>query len=390
MKRLFSWLQSRLHHLPAAFLLSGVVLRALLSSRGTPQFLPVMAALLVWVALFLVGPHFAFRSPGRVHPHLGVETSLALLMIGLSRADYFANLLVILSMQAMQHLTLRQGVRWIALFSLLMAYPLMRIYGLSEGTGFWLLYSAGNAFLGSYALASRRAQEARAANRNLADRLEQANRELQEYALRLEQLAAARERHHLARELHDSVTQTVFSLTLASQSTLLLLERDRARVPEQLDHITRLAQETLAQMQLPIAELRPLAGEGLESRLRRHLEERHLPQGLTVSVIAQGSSALTADEEQGLFAIAREALNNVIKHARATRAIIQLCLEDPPSIEVRDDGLGFSSSASECGLGLPGMGERAAEIGWTLEVVSAPGQGTCVRAARKVEGALTP
>jgi signal transduction histidine kinase len=252
------------------------------------------------------------------------------------------------------------------------------------------VYSAGNALIGSYALAIRRAQAARSANQGLAGELEKANAELQAHASHLEQLAAARERHHLARELHDSVTQTVFSLNLASQSALLQLEREPERVAGQLDHVTRLAQDTLAQMQRLIAELRPVdfPGEGLIPRLRRHLDERHLPQGLTVNVTAQGQSALTAEEEQGLFAIAREALNNVVKHACATQAGIHLYLEDPPWMEVSVNGRGFDCPPPVGGIGLPGMGERAQEIGWTLEVLSTPGQGTRIRTARSAEGVL--
>jgi signal transduction histidine kinase len=393
MKRVSGWLHPWLLQIPAALLFGAVVLRSLLHYQSSPNLLQVMAPLAIWTALYASEGGLARRSPRLTHPYLAVQAAIALYLmagLGLPRFDFFANLFVILSMQAMQRLSLRQGALWITLFSLLMALPLLGGYGVSEGFGFLLLYSAGNVLIGSYALATRRAQAARSANQDLAGKLEQANEELQAYASQLEQLAAARERHHLARELHDSVTQTVFSLTLAAQSALLQLEREPKRVPEQLDHVAQLAQETLAQMQRLIAELRPgeFPGEGLIPRLRRHLNERHLPQGLTVSVTAHGEGELTAEEEQGLFAIAREALNNVVKHACATQASIHLCLEDPTWMEVSDNGRGFDCPPPASGVGLPGMDERAQEIGWSLEIVSAPGQGTRIRTAKRAEGVL--
>jgi signal transduction histidine kinase len=392
MKRVSGWLRPWLLQIPAGLLFGAVVLRSLLHYQASPNLLQVMAPLAAWTALYASEAALARRSLHLTHPYLAVQAAIALYLmagLGLPRFDFFANLFVILSMQAMQRLAVRQGAVWIGLFSLLAAIPLLGRYGFSEGIGFLLLYTAGNVFMGSYALATRRAQAARSANQELAGKLGKANQELQAHASQLEQLAAARERHHLSRELHDSVTQTVFSLTLAAQSALLQLEREPERVPGQLDHITRLAQDTLAQMQRLIAELRP-SGEGLIPRLRRHLDERHLPQGLTVSVTAQGESGLTAEEEQGLFAIAREALNNVVKHACATRASIHLHLEDPPWMEVSDNGRGFDCPPPVGGVGLPGMGERAQEIGWNLEVLSAPGEGTRIRTARRPEGVMAP
>jgi signal transduction histidine kinase len=393
MKRVSGWLHPWFLQIPAGLLFGAVILRSLLHYQASPVLIQVMAPLAAWTVLYASEAALARRSPGLTHLYLAVQAAIALYLmagLGLPQFDFFANLLVILSMQAMQRLSVRQGALWIATFSLLTAFPLLGRYGASEGIGFLVLYSAANLLIGSYALAIRRALAARSANQDLAAKLEMANQELLAHASQLEQLAAARERHHLARELHDSVTQTVFSLTLAAQSALLQLEREPERVPEQLDHVTRLAQDTLAQMHRLIAELRPAdsPGEGLVPRLRRHLTERRLPQGLTVSVTAAGESVLTAEEELGLFAIAREALNNVVKHARATQAGIHLVLDDPPWMEVSDNGRGFDCPPAVSGVGLPGMGERAQEIGWSLEVLSTPGQGTRIRAAKRAEGVL--
>jgi signal transduction histidine kinase len=80
-----------------------------------------------------------------------------------------------------------------------------------------------------------------------------------------------------------------------------------------------------------------------------------------------------------LFAIAREAINNVVKHSGAAQARIRLHASEPPALEVQDDGRGFDPQTARPGVGLPGMCERAADIGWRLTVDSAPGAGTTLR-----------
>jgi signal transduction histidine kinase len=376
--------------LPAVLVFGSVVLRAGLTYRGSPQIGPVLGLLALWLALLFVEPMISRRWPPLFFPYLALETAPPLLLMGapaLGENDFVAVLFSILSMQAMRRLPPRQGAATIGVLSLLPALPLMRMYAPAEATAFTLLYTAANALLGTYALATRRADEARSQNERLAQEVEDANRELREAAARREQLAAARARHELARELHDSVTQTVFSMTLATESALLLLGRDPSQVEPQLDHLTRLAQSALSQMQTLISELRPgaMTAGGLVAALRRHLAERTILDPLAISLEVEGEGSLLPSEERGLYAIAREAVNNIVKHARATRACIRLHLEEPFWMEATDDGLGFvvASVAKGDGVGLIGMREQAAEIGWDLELRSAPGEGTRLRVVRR-------
>jgi len=376
--------------LPAALVFGSVTLRAALRYWGGPQFAPIMAVLAAWLALLLVEPAIRRRWAWFFAPYLALQAATPILLIAspaLGGADYSAVLFAILSMQVMQRLPPRQGVTFIGLFSLLAAVALVSLYGTAEAIGHILIYAAANALLGSYALAIRRAQEARDRNRRLAADLEEANRQVREASSRRERLAAARARHELARELHDSVTQTVFSMTLATESALLLLGRDSGQVEAQLDHLTRLSQSALSQMQTLISELRPevVAAGGLAEALRRHLAERQLPDSLTVSLEVEGNDPLLPSEERGLYAIAREAINNIVKHARASKASIQLHLSEPFWMEVKDNGQGFhmAPDGPRAGVGLVGMGEQAAEIGWDLALQSAPGAGTCLKVTRK-------
>lgn len=386
MRRPLDWSNPWLAYVPAALLVGSVVLRTLLAIPAQEGRTVFLGGLTLWLALFLAGQLLGVRWPASIHLFLALQCVVALaLMSARTREslDYFALLFVVTCMQAMQTLPTRSGIAWFAVATALMAVPLLRYYGFPQGVGFLLLFVAIGALLGSYSLAVKRAGDARRANERLAMELQAANRQVEQMAGRMKALAAARERQHLGRELHDSVTQTVFSLSLAVQSARLLVERQPERVPEHLDHLTALAQQALAQMHTLVSELKP-GGPGpgeLPEALRRHLAAAFLPEGLAVALDVEGEAAgaLTPEEEQALFAIAREALNNIVKHSGATQARVRLHAGEPPELEVQDNGRGFDPRQARPGVGLPGMCERAADIGWRLTVDSVPGAGTTLR-----------
>lgn len=383
--------------LTAAFLFGTVLLRSLLFYRDSPVLDQVLGLLAAWLVLFVGGTGVSRRWSKYFPIYLVAQTILV--CVFLWRPDFpgydcFAILFAILSMQAMQRLTLRSGAIWLGSFTLLMALPMVIKDGLFEGIALTLVYTAVNVFLGSYTLTVQRAQAARARAQALAQELQEVNRQLQAYATRLEQLAVERERHRLARELHDSVTQTIFSMTLTTQSALLLLERDPGQVGAQLDRLNDLAHGALSEMHVLISELRPerIAEGGLAAALRRHLADRRLLESLAVSLEVMGDQPLGPAEEQSLFRIAQEALNNVVKHAQASQAHIRLHLSEPFWMEIEDQGQGFDlRQAQDSGraggqVGLVSMGERAAEIGWSLQVITSPGAGTCIRVEKPSGG----
>jgi signal transduction histidine kinase len=203
----------------------------------------------------------------------------------------------------------------------------------------------------------------------------------------LEKLGIANERQRMARELHDSVTQTIFSMTLTTQSALLLLNKDPSRLGAQLERLNQLTQSALMEMHTLISELRPdqPAGTGLVMALRQHLSTRNFPEGLAVSMDVEGEQAFSSAEEQVLFRIVQEALNNVAKHARASHVSLRVHLAEPCWIEIQDDGQGFDHQQAQGSgrMGLISMRERAAEIGWDTQIQSSPGKGTRIRVEKK-------
>ena len=174
-------------------------------------------------------------------------------------------------------------------------------------------------------------------------------------------------------------------MTLTTQSALLLLDRDPAQMKIQLDHLSELTRSALAEMQTLISQLalRTASQDGLAKLLRHHLDERELPRGLSVTLDMEGDQSLAPDEQQALFRIVQEAINNIVKHAQASQASIHLHMDDPQWIEIVDNGQGFrlEQVKGQGGIGLSSMQERAAEIGWTWQIATTPGLGTriCVR-----------
>ncbi len=179
------------------------------------------------------------------------------------------------------------------------------------------------------------------------------------------------------------MTQTVFSMLLTIQSAALLVERDPHQAEAQLDRLSQLGQSALAEMQVLIAELRleKESQQGLLPALRKHLEDRRRQDGLEVNLDVEGDQPLNEAEEQGLFRIAQEALNNILKHAQTREAQLRLHLAEPLWMEVADQGQGFDLGQvdRQGKVGLHSMRERAIEIGWQLQINTSPGAGTCIR-----------
>jgi signal transduction histidine kinase len=200
-----------------------------------------------------------------------------------------------------------------------------------------------------------------------------------------QQVAVLEERQRLARELHDSVTQSLYGVTLYAEAAARLLTADEAQLAaEHLREVRQTAQEALREMRLLIFELRPpvLEQEGLVAALEVRLEAVEGRSGLGTEFHVEGAIHLEPDFEEGLYRIAQEALNNALKHAQARTVKVHLCQDQRRvMLEVADDGIGFDPSGAQeqSGLGLSGMEERAAALGARMAVESWPGVGTSIK-----------
>jgi len=198
-------------------------------------------------------------------------------------------------------------------------------------------------------------------------------------AERGQQLAVLEERRRLARELHDSVTQSLFSMSLLAQALPDLWEIDREEARAGLGQIQDMTRAALAEMRALLFELRPagLGQQGLAYALREHATAIERRSGIAVVVDVARDPALPEPVEQAFFRIAQEALANAARHARARRVRVTLRGPTPARMAIADDGQGFQiEHVGDGRFGLISMRERADAVGARLRVYSAPGQGT--------------
>jgi ligand-binding sensor domain-containing protein/signal transduction histidine kinase len=213
---------------------------------------------------------------------------------------------------------------------------------------------------------------------------------------RAKKLATVEERQRLARDLHDAVSQTLFSASLIAEALPELWQTSPEEGQELLGKLQQLSRGALAEMRALLMELRPatLAEASMRDLLRQLGQAVSGREGIPVTVTVEETCELLADVQIALYRIAQEALNNVVKHARASRVEVSLdrvpltpglssSLEEGRAegvrLRIRDDGSGFDpNSVSQERLGLGIMHERAASIGARIEIESEPGQGTLV------------
>lgn len=203
---------------------------------------------------------------------------------------------------------------------------------------------------------------------------------------RSRELSILSERNRLALELHDAVSQKLFSVVLTAEAAATLLERDRTATRAQIDRVGELAREALDELRSLIDELRPadLERDGLARTLRKHVEVLRPMHAAELELeLAEGASAGDAELDHELLRIAQEAIQNALRHASARRVRVRLAERgEAIELEVADDGIGFDPSAPQLRarrLGLTSMEERARRLGGELEIRSQPGRGTTVR-----------
>jgi signal transduction histidine kinase len=205
--------------------------------------------------------------------------------------------------------------------------------------------------------------------------------------------SVAEERSRLARDLHDALTQRLFSLNLTLEAAAATAAGpDPAPTLEAIHQARALVDASLAELRTLIFELRPpaLESDGLVGALRKHAELLSRAHGLPVTVAdlrPPGSPPLAGPAERELWRVAEEALSNALRHSAASAVTVTVAADGPGGgtvLTVVDDGVGFDPAARSIAarrLGLTSMRERAEALGGTFEISSSPGHGTTVRTA---------
>lgn len=194
-----------------------------------------------------------------------------------------------------------------------------------------------------------------------------------------QELAVLQERQRLARDLHDAVTQTMFSASVIAETLPRLWESNQEQANKSIRQLRQLTRGAVAEMRSLLLELRPEALEGMTlPRLISQLAEAFTGQtGIVPKLVIEGDRALPYEVKVTLYRIAQEAFNNITKHARATETYVSLSLNNMVQLHVQDNGRGFNPNLVKSdSLGLKIMRERAMQIGAAFRIESEAGKQT--------------
>jgi signal transduction histidine kinase len=210
--------------------------------------------------------------------------------------------------------------------------------------------------------------------------LQAAHAQLQDYALRAEEMAVVEERNRLAREMHDTIGHRLTVASVQLEAAQRLCPTDAERAASLVGTVREQVREALGELRATVATLRsPVEADlHLRSALRRLIEHFEAATGLTVHrVLPDELPPLPDAHRLALYRAAQEALTNIQKHAVASHVWLVLSTsDDTVTLLVSDDGQGVTVSHSNGGFGLRGLRERAAQLGGELHLEPRPGGGT--------------
>ncbi len=199
------------------------------------------------------------------------------------------------------------------------------------------------------------------------------------------ELSIVAERERLARELHDAMSQTVFSMNLTAEAAANLLDSHPDQARDQLEELRGMARSVLSELRSLVLDLRPpdLERDGLVETLRKQVDVLSRVHGVDIRLSADAAARFAPEVELHACRVAQEALTNALRHSGAAHIDVEIGSGgDVLVLEIRDDGAGFESEARDIRtrrLGLSSMRYRAREVGGHLTIDTRPGAGTRVR-----------
>jgi PAS domain S-box-containing protein len=205
-----------------------------------------------------------------------------------------------------------------------------------------------------------------------------------------QEIAVIEERQRLARDLHDAVTQTLFTASIMAESLTRQASRNPEKMQQNLNTLHELARGALAEMRTLLLELRPanLVNTGMSDLLRQLTEAARARKKITFDLRLNEEQTLPPSAHIAVYRIAQESLNNIVKHAQANAVTVEFNNDaENMLLRIADNGLGLTNNTGSAGMGLKMMRERAEAIGAALEVSSLPKGGTAVVVTLQHNGA---
>jgi signal transduction histidine kinase len=364
------------HFLDVATYVSMAAMSLLGISRLPSLRLQLLALGLILLFGFLY--YFVFQS-GRYTqaPNLYFGAQVVILsllfLLGSNNSDAFNFLFIILCIQITVVSTARVATLWIAISYSVQSLITLATRG-TEGLYAVLFYSVPFAVSGFFGYTIQQVERERDRNQRLVEELQATQRKLQE-------LAVVEERNRLARDLHDSVKQQVFAISMQlSAARASLREDDKAY--RSVAQAEKLAQQAGAELTTLIHQLRPpiLEKKSLADAIKVHVNDWKHQTNIETEVNI-GEVSVSPESEQALFRVLQEALANVARHSQANKVWVRLSSEnDHVVLTVEDNGTGYDAERIVKGIGLDSMRERLTTVNGKLEVSSLKSQGTSVTA----------
>ena len=360
-------------------------------------FLSIALLIGVYLVLLFAEPLFFRQKRIRTYIYMIAQIiSILVLALRMPGEDYWTLMICPLVVQAMTNFESRTGYIFTGIFLAIMPYFLVSSLGPAKGLPLMFIYGCAYLLLAAFIVSVREAVAARDESQKQKVELQAAHQQLQAYTEQAEELAVLEERNRLARELHDSITQSLHSATLMAEAgQRLAISGDIEQVRGYLIRLGEISQQALREMRLLVYELRPLAllDVGLVGAFQQRLDAVERRAGVEVHFSCDDEIEIPEIIEEELYRIAMEALNNSLHHANPTSVKVTLrkiLKRELPCIELSiiDNGVGFNPAdkRNQEGFGLSSMRERIEKLGGELEIRSAPGEGTKIIACVNLIG----
>lgn len=294
------------------------------------------------------------------------------LLLGSSSTDALNFLFVLLAIHTAHVLPGKNTAIWITIYYMIVSVTVLSIRG-TDGIYAVLFYGITYILCGFFGAVLQQAEKSRDQNQLLVY-------ELQSTQQKLRELVVVEERNRLARDLHDSVKQQVFAISMQlSAARMSLSEVDKAY--SLVVEAERLAQQAGTELTSLINALRPpgLESKTLATAVREHVEEWSHQNKISIETNIDSSISLNQQSEQALFRVLQEALANVARHSKADKVAVELKVdENTVTLSIADNGIGFDAKQIAKGIGLDSMQERLIAVNGKVEVISEKSKGTRV------------
>ena len=219
------------------------------------------------------------------------------------------------------------------------------------------------------------------AERQIRQRLADANQQLQEYSQTIEELATLQERNRIARDIHDSLGHALTSLNIQMQTAVKLWEKEPTQAHSFLTQAQSLGKTAMQEVRKSISTLRedPKEDKPLEARIETLVDDYRKGTGLLICTNITRCGSVTKPVAKTVYRIVQESLTNTFKYAEATEVSIELKTTPKElNLTIKDNGKGFNSKQKRSGFGLKGMQERVATVNGQFRLTTSPGKGCCI------------